>query len=320
MKTIAVLTSGGDAPGMNAAVRAVVRAGISKGFRVVGVRRGYKGLLERDISVLDLRSVSNILPNGGTALYTSRCPEFLDKRYVKKAADICREEGIDVVVTIGGDGTFKGALSLSEEGIPCIGIPGTIDNDIASSEYTIGFDTAVNTVVQMVDRVRDTSRSHDRCSVIEVMGRSSGYIALEAGIACGALCVLVPEIPYDLENDVIPRMMETLNTGKQHFIIMVAEGAGSAVDIAKRINEKTNITTSPVVLGYVQRGGSPSSVDRVVASAMGCHAVSLIEQGARDRVVVWRDGKITDFDITEALKMKKTIDSKLLEVVELVSI
>jgi len=320
MKTIAVLTSGGDAPGMNAAVRAVVRAGISKGFRVVGIRRGYKGLLERDISVLDLRSVSNILPEGGTVLYTSRCPEFMDKRYVKKAADICREEGIEAVVTIGGDGTFRGALSLSEEGIPCIGIPGTIDNDISSSEYTIGFDTAVNTVVQMVDRVRDTARSHDRCSVIEVMGRNSGHIAIEAGIACGALCILVPEMPYDLEKDVIPRMMETLNTGKQHFIIMVSEGAGSAVEIANRINEKTGIKTSPVVLGYVQRGGSPSAFDRVIASAMGCHAISLIENGVFGRVVVKRDGKITDLDISEALSMKKTIDKGLLEVSELVSI
>lgn len=320
MKTIAVLTSGGDAPGMNAAVRAVVRAGISKGFRVVGIRRGYKGLLENDMSVLDLRSVSNILPEGGTVLYTSRCPEFMEKRYVKKAADICREEGIEAVVAIGGDGTFRGALSLSEEGIPCIGIPGTIDNDIASSEYTIGFDTAVNTVIQMVDRVRDTSRSHDRCSVIEVMGRRSGHIALEAGIACGALCVLVPEIPYDLENEVIPRMMETLNTGKQHFIIMVAEGAGSAVEISKLIGDKTKISTNPVVLGYVQRGGSPSAVDRVVASAMGCHAVSLIENGVYNRVVVKRDGKITDLDMTEALSMNKTIDRKLLAVVQLVSI
>lgn len=320
MKTVGVLTSGGDAPGMNAAVRAVVRAGISKGYRVVGVRRGYRGLLENDISVMDLRSVSNILPNGGTTLYTSRCPEFLDRRFVKKAADICREEGIDVLVTIGGDGTFRGAKALSEEGIHCIGIPGTIDNDIAASEYTIGFDTAVNTVVQMVDRVRDTSRSHDRCSVVEVMGRKSGHIAVQSAIACGALCVLIPERPYDLDEDVIPRMMETLNTGKQHFIIMVAEGAGSAVEISARINEKTGIKTNPVVLGYVQRGGSPSAKDRVEASRMGCHAVSLIEQGVLDRVVISKDGRITDLDIHEALKMKKDVDGELLEVAELVSI
>jgi 6-phosphofructokinase 1 len=320
IKTIGVLTSGGDAPGMNAAIRAVTRYGIIQGFRVVGIRRGYKGLLERDIQGLNLRTVSNILQQGGTMLYTSRCPEFMEHRCVVQAADICREEGIDALVTIGGDGTYRGALELSREGINCIGIPGTIDNDISSSDYTIGFDTAVNTVVQMVDRVRDTARSHDRCSVVEVMGRHAGYIAVEAGIACGALCVLVPEIPYDLQHDVVERMMEALNNGKQHFIIMVAEGAGHAPEIATQIREMTRIETNHVVLGYVQRGGSPTSMDRVMASRMGYHAVDLIAAGQRNRVVGRQHGEVVDFDIAEGLAMKKTIDMSMIRVADSISI
>lgn len=320
IKTIGVLTSGGDAPGMNAAIRAVTRAGIIRGFRVLGIRRGYKGLLEREIEGLNLRSVSNILQQGGTMLYTSRCPEFMEHRYVRMAADICREEGIDALVTIGGDGTYRGALELSREGINCIGIPGTIDNDISSSDYTIGFDTAVNTVVQMVDRVRDTARSHDRCSVVEVMGRHAGYIAVESGIACGALCVLVPETPYDLQHDVVERMMEALNNGKQHFIIMVAEGAGHAPEIAEKIHEMTRIETNHVVLGYVQRGGSPTSMDRVMASRMGCHAVDLIAAGKKNRVIVRQHGEITDFDIAKALAMTKTLDMSMVQVADTISI
>jgi len=319
IKTIGVLTSGGDAPGMNAAVRAVVRAGIEKGWRVVGIRGGYKGLVERDFVGMNLRSVSNILQQGGTILHTSRCPEFHEQRTVRQAADLCREEGIDALVTIGGDGTFRGAQALSREGISCIGIPGTIDNDIAATDYTIGFDTAVNTVVQMVDRLRDTSRSHDRCSVVEVMGRTSGYIALESGIACGALCVLVPEQPFTIE-EIAERMMQTLNTGKKHFIIVMAEGAGSAVELAREIEARTHIHSTATVLGHVQRGGAPTSMDRVMASRMGWYAVERIACGARNRIVVRRAGEVADFGIDEALAMHKTVDLDMLRVATAVSI
>ena len=304
-KTIGVLTSGGDAPGMNAAVRAVVRMGINRGFSVVGIKRGYAGLLANDMEDMNLRSVSEILQRGGTALYSSRSPEFAEERNIVKAVDICKKAGIDTLVTIGGDGTFRGAIELCRHGLPCIGIPGTIDNDISSSDYTIGFDTAINTVVQMVDRVRDTSQSHDRCSVIEVMGRHAGHIALHAGIACGALAILVPEIEFTIERDVVAKMVSTLRSGKQNFIIMVAEGVGSAPEIAEKIERLTGIQTNAVVLGHVQRGGTPTAQERVMASMMGHHAVELIEQGIGKRVVVYRQGKVMDIDIEEALAMHK---------------
>ena len=319
-KTIGVLTSGGDAPGMNAAVRAVVRMGINRGFSVVGIRRGYSGLLANDMDDMDLRSVSDILQRGGTVLYSSRCPEFSEQRNIKKAVENCRKAGIDALVTIGGDGTFRGALDLCREGLPCIGLPGTIDNDISSSEYTIGFDTAVNTVVQMVDRVRDTSQSHDRCSVIEVMGRHAGHIALYAGIACGALAVLVPEIEFTIERDVVAKMVSSLRQGKQNFIVMVAEGVGHAPAIAEQIESLTGIDTNAVVLGYVQRGGSPTARERVIASQMGHLAVELIEQGIGKRVVVFRGGKVVDLDIEEALAMHKGIDMDLYRVANDISI
>ena len=319
-KTIGVLTSGGDAPGMNAAVRAVVRMGINRGFSVVGIRRGYSGLLANDMDDMDLRSVSDILQRGGTVLYSSRCPEFSEQRNIKKAVENCRKAGIDALVTIGGDGTFRGALDLCREGLPCIGLPGTIDNDISSSEYTIGFDTAVNTVVQMVDRVRDTSQSHDRCSVIEVMGRHAGHIALYAGIACGALAVLVPEIEFTIERDVVAKMVSSLRQGKQNFIVMVAEGVGHAPAIAEQIESLTGIDTNAVVLGYVQRGGSPTARERVIARQMGHHAVELIEQGIGKRVVVFRGGKVVDLDIEEALAMHKGIDMDLYRVANDISI
>lgn len=319
-KAIGILTSGGDAPGMNAAVRAVVRMGINRGFSVVGIKRGYTGLLANDMEDMHLRSVSEILQRGGTVLYSSRCPEFSEERNIIKAADICKKAGIGTLVTIGGDGTFRGALDLCRHGLPCIGIPGTIDNDISSSEYTIGFDTAINTVVQMVDRVRDTSQSHDRCSVIEVMGRHAGHIALHAGIACGALAILVPEIEFSLERDVVAKMVNTLRSGKQNFIIMVAEGVGSAPEIAEQIERLTGIETNAVVLGHVQRGGTPTAKERVIASVMGHHAVELIEQGAGKRVVVYRHGKVVDIDIEEALSMHKGIDMNLYRVANDISI
>ena len=319
-KKIAVLTSGGDAPGMNAALRAVVRAGISYGMEVYGVRRGYNGLLNGDMFPMNLRSVSDIIHRGGTFLYTVRSPEYNTPAGVKKAADKCREMGIDGVVVIGGDGSFRGARDLTNAGIPCIGIPGTIDNDIACTEYTVGFDTAMNTAMEMVDRLRDTTESHDRCSVVEVMGRRCGDIALQTGIAVGATAILVPEVPYDFERDVIQRMKFTQKTGKKHFIIIVAEGVGGVDKLAKDIQEQTGIESRATVLGHVQRGGSPTLRDRVMASRMGYHAVELLDKGIGNRVVAYRESKVVDFDITEALDMKRVFDKDLYEIALRISI
>lgn len=319
-KTIAVLTSGGDAPGMNAAVRAVARAALSKGIKVYGVRRCYNGLLNGDVFEMNLRSVSDILSKGGTVLYTARSPEFNTKEGVKKAADNCRKLGIDGVVVIGGDGSFRGARDLTGEGIPCIGVPGTIDNDISSSDYTIGFDTAMNTAMEMIDKIRDTAQSHDRCSVVEVMGRRCGDIALEVGIAIGASAILVPEVPYDLKKDVIDVLLKNRETGKKHFIIVVAEGIGGIDGIVKEIEAQTGIETRGTVLGHVQRGGSPTLRDRVVASRMGYRAVELLEEGQSNRVVVMKDNHIVDYDISEALAMKKQFNTKLFNIAHEISI
>ncbi len=319
-KTIAVLTSGSDAPGMNAAVRAVARAALSKGIKVYGVRRGYNGLLNGDVFEMNLRSVSDILSKGGTVLYTARSPEFNTKEGVKKAADNCRKLGIDGVVVIGGDGSFRGARDLTGEGIPCIGVPGTIDNDISSSDYTIGFDTAMNTAMEMIDKIRDTAQSHDRCSVVEVMGRRCGDIALEVGIAIGASAILVPEVPYDLKKDVIDVLLKNRETGKKHFIIVVAEGIGGIDGIVKEIEAQTGIETRGTVLGHVQRGGSPTLRDRVVASRMGYRAVELLEEGQSNRVVVMKDNHIVDYDISEALAMKKQFNTKLFNIAHEISI
>ena len=282
-KSIAVLTSGGDAPGMNAAVRAVVRAGINKGMRVYGVYRGYNGLLNGDVQEMNLRSVSDIIGFGGTMLYTARSEEFATPAGIKKAADFCRSIDVSGVVVIGGDGSFKGARALTNAGINCIGIPGTIDNDIACSEYTVGFDTAMNTALQMVDRIRDTAQSHDRCSIVEVMGRRCGDIALQTGIATGATAILVPEIPYNIERDVIQRIVNTQKTGKKHFIIVVAEGVGKVAELANYIENRLGIETRATILGHVQRGGSPTLRDRVVASEMGFRAVELLEKNLGNR-------------------------------------
>lgn len=319
-KTIAVLTSGGDAPGMNAALRAVVRAGISYGMQVYGVRRGYNGLLNGDMFQMNLRSVSDIIHHGGTILYTARSPEFNTPEGVKKAADKCRAMGVDGVVVIGGDGSFRGARDLTNAGIPCIGVPGTIDNDIACTEYTVGFDTAMNTAMEMVDRLRDTTESHDRCSVVEVMGRRCGDLALHTGIAVGATSILVPEVPYDFERDVIQRMMYTQKTGKKHFIIVVAEGVGGTAELAKKIEAATGIESRATILGHVQRGGSPTLRDRVMASRMGFHAVELLDQGIGNRVVAFRESKVVDYDITEALDMKRVFDKELYEIALRISI
>lgn len=320
IKCIGVLTSGGDAPGMNAAIRAVVRSGIMRGYKVMGIRHGYNGLINGDIFEMQLRSVSEIIHRGGTILYTARCLEFKTLEGQQKAADACRKAGIDALVVIGGDGSFRGCKDMAAQGIPCIGIPGTIDNDIACSDYTIGYDTAMNTAVEMIDKLRDTTQSHDRCSVVEVMGRNAGYIALNTGIACGALAILVPEVPYDLDRDVITKMNETQKTGKKHFIIIIAEGVGHASDLANDIQSRTGIDSRATVLGHVQRGGSPTLRDRVVASRLGFHAIELLSRGIYNRVVATRAESIVDYDISVALSMYKTIDTSMLDLANTISI
>ena len=319
-KTIAVLTSGGDAPGMNAAVRAVVRSGLSFGMKVYGVMRGYNGLLNGDLKEMNMRSVSDIMQHGGTALFTARSPEFNTPEGVQKAANMCREKGIDGVVVIGGDGSFRGARDLTGAGIPCIGVPGTIDNDIACTDYTIGYDTALNTAMEMIDRIRDTTESHDRCSVVEVMGRRCGDIALNTGVAVGALTTLVPEIPYDFQKDVLDRIRLAQSTGKRHYIIVVAEGVGHTQELAERIQKETGIESRATILGHVQRGGAPTMRDRVVASRMGYHAVELLQNGLGNRVVAMKGEQIVDFDITEALDMPRTFDEKMYRVSAILSI
>lgn len=319
-KSIAVLTSGGDAPGMNAAVRAVVRTGLKFGMKVYGVMRGYNGLLTGDLKEMNMRSVSDIMQHGGTALYTARSPEFNTPAGVEKAANMCREKGIEGVVVIGGDGSFRGARDLTNAGINCIGVPGTIDNDIACTDYTIGYDTALNTAMEMIDRIRDTTESHDRCSVVEVMGRRCGDIALNTGVAVGALTTLVPEIPYDFHRDVLDRIRLAQSTGKRHYIIVVAEGVGNTEELAQRIQRHTGIETRATILGHVQRGGAPTLRDRVVASRMGYHAAELLYNGIGNRVVAMKGEQIVDFDITEALNMPRTFDEKMYRVSAVLSI
>ncbi len=319
MKTIGVLTSGGDAPGMNAAVRAVVRTAISLGMKVKGIRRGYNGLIEGDIFDLDVRDVSDIIHRGGTVLYTARSPLFKTEEGLQAAIENCHKHGIEGIVVIGGDGSYRGARDLSLRGIPCVGVPGTIDNDISSTEYTIGFDTAMNTAMEMVDKIRDTAQSHDRCSVVEVMGRRAGYLALQCGIAVGATAILVPEIEFNL-NDLIVKIKNSQKTGKKHFIIVVAEGVGGVEEISKQIEEATGIETRATVLGHVQRGGRPTVRDRVYATRFGYAAVQLLNQGIGNRVVGMKNGKIYNYDIYEALEMVKPFDTEMFEVANVTSI
>ncbi len=313
MKSIGVLTSGGDAPGMNAAVRAVVRSAISSGFKVYGIYDGYNGLINGDIREMNRGSVSNIINRGGTAIYTARCLEFRDMKGVLKGKENCEKFGIEGLVVIGGDGSFRGAADLSSAGVPCVGIPGTIDNDISCTDYTIGYDTAMNTVVDMVDKLRDTCNSHNRCSVVEVMGRKCGDLALNAGIACGATAIIVPEIPFDFDKDILSKIVEAQKSGRHHYIIMVAEGVGGSQEIAKKIEEATGIETRAAILAHVQRGGSPSAKDRVIASRMGSYAVDLLSKGIGNRVLAVKGNDIVDYDIHEALNMKKSIDKDLFE-------
>lgn len=313
-KRIGVLTSGGDAPGMNAAIRAVVRQGLYRGLEVYGIHRGYAGLLQEEITPMDAHSVSDIISRGGTILQTARCLEFLQEEYQQKAADICRKHGLDAVVVIGGDGSYKGARNLKNHGINTISMPGTIDLDVASTEYTIGFDTAVNTAMEAIDKIRDTSTSHERCSIVEVMGRGAGYIALWCGIANGAEDVLLPErYDYD-EQKIVNHIIEGRKKGKQHHIIVNAEGIGHSASMAKRIEAATGIETRATILGHMQRGGSPTAKDRVYASTMGALAVDLICQGEQQRVIGYRHGEFVHTDLDEALAMQKSMDEYQVEI------
>ena len=320
VKTIGVLTSGGDAPGMNAAIRAVVRRAISRDISVKGIYQGYRGLLNEEIVDLDARAVSDTVSKGGTFLYTARCPEFRTEQGQAQGAEVCRKHGIDGLVVIGGDGSFAGAGKLAEHGINTIGVPGTIDLDIACTEYTIGFDTAVNTAMEAIDKVRDTSTSHERCSIIEVMGRNAGYIALWCGIANGAEDILLPEsYDYD-EQKLINNIIETRRRGKKHHIIINAEGIGHSASMARRIEAATGVETRANILGHMQRGGSPTCKDRVYASMMGAYAVDLLSEGKTNRVVGYRDGDWVDFDIAEALQMQKELPDYMVRVAKALSI
>ena len=317
VKTIGVLTSGGDAPGMNAAIRAVVRTAINKGMKVKGIMRGYAGLLQEEIVDMDGTSVADTIGRGGTILYTARCPEFMTEEGQKRGAEICRKHNIDGRVVIGGDGSYRGAGKLSALGINTVGLPGTIDLDIACTDYTIGFDTAINTAMEAIDKVRDTSTSHERCSIIEVMGRHAGYIALWCGIANGAEDILLPERYDGNEQMLINRIIDNRKRGKRHHIIINAEGIGHSASMAKRIEAATGIETRATILGYMQRGGAPTCKDRVYASIMGAKAVELLEEGKTNRVVAYKHGEFLDFDIQEALNMKKDIPEDQYEISKL---
>lgn len=320
VKTIGVLTSGGDAPGMNAAIRAVVRQAITKGLNVKGIKRGYAGLLQEEIIDMHAQDVSDIIQRGGTILQTARCMDFTTPEGQQKGAEICKKHGIDGVVVIGGDGSFKGAQKLAEHGINTIGLPGTIDLDIASTEYTIGFDTAVNTAMEAIDKVRDTSTSHERCSIIEVMGRNAGYIALWCGIANGAEDILLPEL-YDYDEQVlINNIINNRKRGKKHHIIINAEGIGHSTSMARRIEAATGVETRATILGHMQRGGSPTCRDRVYASVMGAYAADLLAEGKTNRVVAYRDGKYVNYDIDEALAMQKSLPEYVVRVAKAMTI
>lgn len=320
MKTIGVLTSGGDAPGMNAAIRAVVRTAIARGIKVKGIKKGYQGLLNEEIIDMEARNVSDMIQRGGTLLGTARCSEFKTAEGQQKGAEICRKHGIDGMVVIGGDGSYRGAQALSRNGINTIGIPGTIDLDITCTEYTIGFDTAVNTAMEAIDKVKDTSSSHERCSIIEVMGRNAGYIALWCGIANGAEDILLPE-RYDYnEQEIINNIIANRKRGKTHHLIINAEGIGHSTSMARRIEAATGIETRATILGYMQRGGSPTAKDRYYASIMGAYAVDILLAGKTNRVIAYQHGEFVDFDIEEALNMQKGIDEYQYEIARLLAI
>lgn len=318
MRNIAVLTSGGDAPGMNAAIRAVVRSGINSGFRVFGIKRGYNGLIQGDIQEMHMSSVADIIQRGGTILRTARSEEMRTPEGIAKAVNVANVFNIEGIVIIGGDGSFMGAQKLTENGIDCIGIPGTIDNDLAYTDFTIGFDTAVNNVLDAVNKIRDTSTSHERVSIIEVMGRHCGDIALHAGIAGGAESIIVPEVEFSVD-DICRKLLQGKSRGKLHSIIILAEGAGDGIDLEKQIASKVDMEVRTTILGYIQRGGNATAVDRLLASRMGAKAVELLAQGKKGRVVGIKENRIFDMDIHEALDIKKVFHKDLLQLSDILS-
>jgi len=320
MKKIGVLTSGGDAPGMNAALRAVVRMALSNDMEVLAIRKGYEGLLKGLFVEMDARSVSDILHRGGTILQSARCKEFREEAGVLKGIEMAKKAGMEGIVVIGGDGSFRGARELSIHGLPTIGIPGTIDNDIGCTDLTIGFDTALNTVKDAIDKIRDTAQSHERCSVIEVMGRGAGYIAAYVAIACGAEAAIIPENPFDFEKDIIKPIQDGKKRGKENNLIVVAEGVGGSVEMAERIEKATGIETRATILGHIQRGGSPTVNDRILASRMGIHAVQLLKQGIGNRIVAIKDNEIVDYDILEGLEMQKMMPNEIMNMAKILSL
>ena len=326
IRRIGVLTSGGDAPGMNAAIRAVVRSALDRHMKVFGIRHGYNGLINHDVFEMHVRSVSEIIHRGGTILYTARSEEYKTLEGQELAAANCRDHGIQAVVVIGGDGSFRGAKDLAAQGIPCIGIPGTIDNDIPCTDYTIGYDTAMNTALEMIDKLRDTTQSHDRCSVVEVMGRCAGYIAANIGLAVGAIIALVPEYPVDIDQEIVAKMRRTKKSGKKHFIVVVAEGAyhtegvASADELARYIEQKAGIETRATVLGHVQRGGSPTLRDRVAGSRLGYRGIELLSQDITNRIIGFQSDDVVDYDIEEALAMHKQLNKDLLTINNVLSV
>ena len=320
IKCIGVLTSGGDSPGMNAAVRAVARTALSMGMQCIGIRRGWQGLINSDFVQLNAASVGHIISRGGTMLYTARSEEFMSEAGRMRAVSTCKMLGLDGIVAIGGDGTFRGALALSRLGVPVVGIPATIDNDVGCTNYTIGFDTACNTAIECIDKLRDTMQSHERCSVVEVMGRNAGFLALYVGIAVGATAVLVPEREMDFQRDVIERIRSARLAGSTHFMIVVAEGVGSAVEIGKRIHEAIGIEPRVTVLGHIQRGGAPNARDRETATRMGYFAVKAFAEGRFNCIIGTRGGDIVETPIEEALEMKKHLQMERYQVLETVSV
>ena len=320
MKRIGVLTSGGDAPGMNAAVRAVTRTALAQGMECIGIRRGWQGLINGDFVKLNSSSVGHILSRGGTILYTARSDDFLTERGRERAVATCKMLGLEGIVAIGGDGTFRGALELSRLGIPVVGVPATIDNDVGCTNYTIGFDSACNTAIECIDKLRDTMQSHERCSVVEVMGRNAGFLALYVGIAVGATAVLVPEHELDFQRDVVERIRESRLAGNTHFMIVVAEGVGSAVDIGKQIHEAIGIVPRITVLGHIQRGGSPNARDREIATRMGYYAVMAFAEGRGNSIIATRDGDIVELPIEEALAMKKHLQMERYQIMQVMQL
>ena len=317
VKRIGVLTSGGDAPGMNAAVRAVVRTAIANGIECVGIRRGWQGLINSDFVQLSRESVGHILSRGGTILYTARSDEFMTEKGRLKAVGTCKMLGLDGIVAIGGDGTFRGALELSRLGVPVVGVPATIDNDVGCTNYTIGFDTACNTAIECIDKLRDTMQSHERCSVVEVMGRNAGFLALYVGIAVGATTVLVPERPIDFQKDVVERIQDSRLAGNTHFMIVVAEGVGSAVEIGKKIHDAVGMDPRVTVLGHIQRGGAPNARDRETATRMGYYAVNAFVEGRSNCIIGTQEGGIVEIPIEEALEMKKHLQMDRYRIMEI---